>query len=73
MGTRSVWGALAGEEAERKPGARQNRVLAWVCHRRIYYFFRIRKEEAFTQETGIYLLCAWDLATDQSKSVTRPG
>lgn len=73
MGTRSVWGALAGDEAERKPGARQNRVLAWVCHRRIYFFFRIRKGEAFAQEIGIYLPCAWDLATDKSKSMTWPG
>ena len=38
MGTRSVWGALSGDEAERKPRARQNTVLAWVCYRRIYYF-----------------------------------
>ena len=56
---------LAGDEAERKPGARQNRVLAGVCHRRIYYFFRIREEEALAKGIGIYLRCAWDLETDK--------
>lgn len=67
MGTRSVWGALAGDEAERKPGARQNWVLAWVCHRRIYYFFRIRKGEALAKGIGIYLTCAWDLEIDKAR------
>lgn len=55
MGEQSVLGVLAGDEADRKPWARQNRVLAWVCLKRIDYLFRIRKDKHYLKEMEFIL------------------
>ena len=63
----SVLGVLAGDEAKRMPWSRQNRGLAWVCVRIIYYFFRIRKERHYLK--GLEFI--WDLWNLQGKRVTQ--